>query len=111
MSNCYIQLGNGENEADRINLCKEDVDLCNYDNNDGYNVYSIVVVDSKEGEVARFDFTSWDERDYFAGENGFILDNIQWFCDVDGFSITVEDSDRCYTIPCKCDVNAAFVRA
>ena len=61
-SNIYIELTNG----DRKYLKPSQVDIMNYDNNHGYDVWAMV-----DGDVELL-FASKEERDEFMNDNGLI---------------------------------------
>lgn len=104
MSVYYIELADGE----CINLSESQVDEVNYDNNHGYNVYSLAICDD-EGNVERtFDFATREARDDFAEGNGLDYQNGQWLYDVETWDITKRDGDREERIPCLCDVQIDY---
>lgn len=106
MSEYYIALS--DSEHDRIHLDSPQVDVVNYDNNRGFDVYAVAICD-ENGQVAReYDFPTREARDEFARENGLEPVNTEWICDLDTWSITVDNGSWTEEIPCKCDLNVAY---
>lgn len=103
MTKYYINLS--DCHYDDLKLDASQVDLVNYDNNNGYSVYCLAICDENENVVKEFNFKSMDDLNDFAKNNGLDIVNSEWIYDSEAFDITCDNGDYDqYTIPCKCDV-------
>ena len=102
MTEYFIRLS--DSDYDNIELDSSQVDLLNYDNNKGYDVYCLALYDSNGNIIEKWHFNNRDDMYNFASDNEFTIIDNEWIYNSDEFSITCVDGSRWYTIPCLCDV-------
>lgn len=95
MSRRYIELSDGIIEIEASQL-----DLTNYDNNDGkFKIYALAICEPDDGPVI-------EERDNYCVECGY--DIVNWRNDWATFDIVIEDGSRKETFGAWCDIEIAF---